>query len=38
MVNEGLRNLAGHWTGGDRAFSKPTDPCTGYGGYIRLQT
>lgn len=38
MVNEGLRNLAGDWKGGDQAFAKPTDPCTGYGGYIRLQT
>jgi len=38
MVQKGQRWLAGHWPSGDDAFRNTSDPCTGYGGAIRLRT
>ena len=37
MINQGIRNLPGHWSGGDEAFANTSDPCTGYGGAISVQ-
>ncbi len=37
MVREGQRFLANRWEGGDDVFNNPDDPCTGYGGSIRLR-
>jgi hypothetical protein len=37
MVREGRRYLAGGWEGGDDVFRNPDDPCTAYGGAIRLR-
>jgi hypothetical protein len=33
----GKRFTAGHWPAGDDAFKNPADPCTGYGGSIRVR-
>ena len=38
LVREGRRFLAGRWEGGDDVFRHATDPCTGFGGFIREQT
>jgi hypothetical protein len=36
MVNEGRRFLPDKWPHSDDAFRKPSDPCTGYDGGIKL--
>ena len=37
LPRNGQRYLAGHWPPGDDAFKNANDPCTGYGGSIRVR-
>ena len=38
LVREGRRFLAGRWEGADDVFRNRSDPCTGFGGFIRQRT
>jgi hypothetical protein len=37
VVDGGLRYTAGKWPPGNKAFQNRADPCTGYGGAIRIR-